>query len=131
MSRPRTPTNILELRGSFDQNPARGAAREGEPEAIEPLGDCPARLVDDQAKAWAELVEACHLGVLCRADRHHVELAARLLAESWTNPGISSAKIARLEAMLGKLGMNPSDRSRVKVTGQKKAGRLEGLRDAG
>ncbi|GAB1719538.1 MAG: hypothetical protein NTAFB09_12690 [Nitrosospira sp.] len=56
-----------------------------------------------------------HPGMLCKADRLIVEHAARILAllreRNWTD----RALLTRFEAILGKLGLSPADRSRVTV----------------
>ncbi len=57
------------------------------------------------------------VGVLGDCDRAHMEVAAKLFAytrrvkvEEW-----SAANLSRLDAMLGKMGLNPADRSKVKA----------------
>ncbi|WP_374349179.1 hypothetical protein [Chitinimonas sp.] len=120
MARPRTPTNVLDARGAFKKDPQRGRARAGEPEPNGPIGEPPERLNDSQRDAWAEIVGTAHDGVLCRADRLSVEMAACLLAEFWADPvAFPSGRLARLEGLLGKFGMTPSDRSKVGVPGGK------------
>lgn len=56
MARPRTPTNVLKLRGAFKKDPARGREREDEPIVTEPLGEPPEDWNDWQLKAWANIV---------------------------------------------------------------------------
>ncbi|MEP6880069.1 MAG: hypothetical protein ABI865_14610 [Nitrosospira sp.] len=62
-------------------------------------------------KSWAD-----HSGVLCRADRLIVEHAAHIMAllreDRWTGNG---ALLSRFEAVLGKRGMSPADRSTVSI----------------
>lgn len=41
MARPRKPGNVLELKGAFKRNPARGKARENEPKPNGEIGDPP------------------------------------------------------------------------------------------
>ena len=69
-----------------------------------------------EAGRWREIVGFAHPGVLCRADRLIVELAAQILVslrtEQWRN---SAALLIRFESVLGKLGMSPADRSKVSV----------------
>ncbi len=117
MARPRTATNVLELRGAFAKNPSRGRERADEPVPLGEIGSAPESLVEDEVAAWDYLVGITPAGVLGDCDRPHMEVAARLLAysrrvsvEDW-----SAMKIARLDSMLGKMGLNPSDRSRVKA----------------
>jgi hypothetical protein len=54
-------------------------------------------------------------GVLTNADRKHVELACRLLYRIRKEQA-KSGDYSRLDVLLGKMGMNPADRSKVNVT---------------
>lgn len=111
MARPRTPTNVLELRGAFDKNPNR---RRVDPETSGEIGDPPEYFDQAHRDIWQEIVSNAPLKVLTVADRQIVEIATRLIFESrfdWEN--FSAGKIGRLESMLGKLGMTPADRSKV------------------
>jgi phage terminase small subunit len=111
MARPRTPTNVLEIRGAFDKNPNR---RREDAKTTGEIGDPPTYLSEMERLAWAEIVQNAPISVLTSADRQIVELASRLMAESRVDfTEFTAAKLARLEAMLGKLGMTPADRSRV------------------
>ncbi len=117
----RKPTEILKLTGSLDHNPSRKREREAEPIVNEELGSPPERLTDQQKEAWREIVNNCASGVLTKADRHTTEMAAVLLAEFWTGGMFMKGfQINLLERILSKMGLNPSDRSRVKVPQQKK-----------
>lgn len=116
MARPRKPTSILHLTGGFQKNPSRLKARAGEPKNLPDLGDPPNRLNDEQLKAWNEIVENSAYGVLTGSDRHSLEIAAVLLAAFWQNgANMPTANISILNSSLAKMGMNPSDRSRVTV----------------
>lgn len=129
----RLPTAVLEARGAFRKNPDRGRARESEPKGTTPLGEPPARLSAKEKEAWEELAANTHEGVLCSADRFLLEMVARLLAESWEQrTSFPIRKINQLAALLGRLGMTPSDRSRVQAAPSKqpdsKRGRFSALR---
>ena len=114
MARPRTPSNVLELRGSFKAQPSR--RRPDEPKPPHPIGECPGRLDDGERAAWDEIVSTCCPGVLTNADRLAVELAARLLAESWeTGREFKDQRRRQLHQLLGCFGMNPSDRTKIRV----------------
>ena len=118
MSRPRTPTALMEARNSFKAHPER--RRDSEPSAPGHLGAVPDRLDDIERQAWMEVVTYAPIGVLTAADRHQVEELATLLAESWTERReFQVGKRALLNKMLGQLGMNPSDRSRLSVPKEK------------
>lgn len=121
MGRPRKPTNILELTGTFGKNPARRKERANEPKDLDGLGDPPKRLSGEQLKAWIEIVENAPFGVLTKGDRHSVEITAVLLAEFWEyGAEMKGSNLSLLNTSLAKLGMNPSDRTRVTVKESKK-----------
>lgn len=131
MARPRKPTAILELVGAFKHDPSR--RRDNEPVSDGEVGSAPDRLSDKQVEAWDYLVASCAAGVLTQMDRAYLELTAIMLARVWMWNGWCGQDSAVREdnetifapdlgtlikdtgAMLGKLGMNPSERSRVVV----------------
>src|SRR5690349_4947352 len=116
----RKPTAVLQLSGAFKHNPARAAERENEPEPKAGIGPAPSSLSIPEAEAWDYLVGIAPVGVLGDSDRAHLELAARLLAYSRTISidKIDVSKLNRLTALLGLMGLNPVDRSKVKVGGK-------------
>lgn len=117
MARPRTPTNVLDARGAFRKHPER---KRQEPDTSGPLGRPPAHVKGEVLKAWKEIVKSAPLEVLTGSDRLALELAANLLAQFRLNPvEFPAARLVRLEALLGKFGMTPADRS--KVGGKKEA----------
>lgn len=112
MARPRTPSNVLEMRGAYKKDPKR--ARNDEPAPEGDIGPCPGYFGQDQIEAWENIVETCHLGVLCRADRLAVEQAAVLLAGFRKNPDeVKSSDRSMYLTLLGRFGMTPADRSKV------------------
>lgn len=114
MARPRKPTSVLEFTGAFKKHPERRRQRANEPQQDEELGDPPDQLNEAQAARWKDIVADCPEGVLRRADRMAVEMAARL----WTKLRDGTAKPAEvgiLSSLLGRLGMTPADRSKVSV----------------
>ena len=124
MARPRTATNVLQLKGAFKANPSRGRERENEPVVKAGIGSAPEHLGEKEKLAWDEIVSLAPHGVLGDCDRLVVECIAELLAMKRT-VGMSEFPpplLSRLEAMLGKIGFTPSDRSKVKVprAGEKK-----------
>jgi hypothetical protein len=63
---------------------------------------------------WFELVEQVPPGMLMVSDRMHVELACRLMDRVRTCVA-KSGDFSRLDILLGKMGMNPADRSKVNI----------------
>lgn len=117
MARPRTPTNVLLLRGAGKKHPERMRDRLEEPQPKAGIGPAPSFFKVRQRECWDYLVGIAPPGVLGDSDRAYLEIAAELLAHKRTvGVGrIDPAKLNRLETMLGKLGMNPSDRSKVRA----------------
>jgi len=113
MGRPAKPTKVLELNGAFKKNPNR--RRDNEPCPTGDIGDPPKSLRRKALKdIWWEMVDLAPPGVLTNADRIHLEIICHLLGELRKDPvNFQVTKLTRLEAMLGKLGLNPSDRSKV------------------
>ena len=120
MARPRTPTNVLDARGAFDKNPNR---KREDPEVAGPLKAAPAHFTDDQVGIWKELVKAAPKNVVTESDRFALEIATLLLQQFRNDPvDFTAAKLVRLETLLGKFGMTPSDRAKVAGPVQKKPG---------
>lgn len=113
MSRNRTPTALLALRGSL-RDPRVAARREGEPLPDAQLGEPPIDMPVEVKETWREVVRLCHRDVLCDSDALVIESLSYLLTHLRMKQfDVHPAKLARFESMLGKLGMTPADRSRV------------------
>ena len=117
MARPRTPTNVLQLRGAGKKHPERMREREGEMEAFGQIGGPPDHLTESEAGCWVELMGNLPGGALSQSDRTQLELVSRLLAYARVTPiqDIPSHTLARLMSGLGQMGMTPADRSKVKL----------------
>lgn len=128
MARPRTATNILKARGAFLNHPERKHDREFEPQPNQKFPtDPPNCLSQIEAATWREIVARVPAGILGDSDVFTVEVAARLLAElRETGRAMSSARLLRLTSELGKLGLSPSDRAKLKVD-KGKAGKFSDL----
>jgi hypothetical protein len=115
VGRPRKPTELHLLTVSFDKNPSRAVERANEPHDERPLGGgAPEFLRPDQRVTWMEIERLAPWLAYC--DRLAVEIAAVLLARFRLDPGsMAPALYTRLETILGRLGLTPSDRSRVTV----------------
>lgn len=125
MGRPRKPTHLHEVTGSYVKNPGR--RNNGEPVPREGIGTAPERLSTDFSEAWDELVANACPGVLGNSDRLWIEITARLLCEYREAPeSMTGVRIGLLLSGLSKLGMSPSDRTRLQV----KPGETERPEDA-
>jgi phage terminase small subunit len=113
--RPRQPTNVLLLKGSFKNSIKKPAKRANEPINTELLSkEPPEWLNEKEQECWREIVSICHPAVLGVADKVTVELVACLTAEFREAPRkMPVARIIRLQMGLSSLGMTPADRSRV------------------
>lgn len=114
MARPRTASNILELKGSFAHNPGR---RRVDP-VSEPLGPAPkTRTKMTFTRAWNYIASTAPANTLCKRDRVYLQIASELYV-LFCEQGAAEmhpARLARMEMMLAKLGLSPSDASRVSV----------------
>lgn len=116
MSRPRTPTQTLELQGAFKKNPQRTRV---DPASAGDIGEPPSYFNESQRYAWNEVVEIAPRGVLTAADRLLVEMTARLQVEF--RYGVMDAQeMGRLMACYAKLGLGPVDRAKLAVAPEKK-----------
>lgn len=117
MARNRTPTNVLELRGSGKNHPERLRERDGEPEPEAGIGPAPAHVSEEEAAIWDELVESIPAGVLGNTDRIALERLTRLVYEARTLPPQlwSSAREKDLISYLSRFGMTPSDRAKISI----------------
>ncbi|RRV59813.1 terminase [Stutzerimonas stutzeri] len=118
MARPRTPTNVLDARGSFRKHPER---KRVDPDTSGPLSAAPDHLSAQALECWNDIAASAPTGVLTDSDRIALELAANLLAQFRADPlEFKAMRLVRLEVLLGKFGMTPSDRSKVSIaTGPK------------
>jgi hypothetical protein len=111
MARPRTPSNILELRGSFKKNPQR--RRQDAPGAGPVDFKPPAHLPTDVAPAWRWLCERLPKILISRSDEIGIEAAARLLTEVWSQRRPEPRLYAELRAWLRELGMTVQARTKM------------------
>lgn len=109
MARPRKPTKVLELTGAFEKNPQRSRPKEPMPSGA--IGDPPIHLALEAKEIWRELSDACFWAT--DADRQIMEIASVLLHRFRTDAEFKHMN--HLISSLGKLGLTPSDRSKVTV----------------
>ncbi len=116
--RPRTPTNILRLKGSIKKDPLRHKDRENEPQNINPVGEPLYFLKDDEIEAWHLIVDRCIPGVLGEADSLAVAMAAKTLAVVIRDEANNQDKTL-LKCYFSQFGMMPADRSKISVPKKK------------
>lgn len=110
MARPRTPTNVLELRGAFDKDPQR---RREDPRVEAGLGEPPSYFDDGERVIWAEIAESAPEGVLSKSDRLCVEMLVPLIVRLRSREPLKAAERAFMLSTLTRMGCTPADRSRV------------------
>ena len=115
MSRPKTPTKIKIVKGTFRKH----RENKNEPMPEKPLGDPPGCLDDLQKKVWEELAAIVPAGILTDADRIILELATRLLSELRVKGRLATGKMGHLIGCLARMGMSPSDRGKVSIPEKK------------
>lgn len=118
MPKPRTPTNVLALKGSFKKDPQR--ARPAEPEPTASLGSAPKHFDDEHKKTWNELKRIYKLSAPGNSDRLALEALTCLTVQFRNEPAeFSGAKYTRMISLIGLFGGTPSDRSKVSVVKKK------------
>lgn len=113
MPRRRLTYDQAQQNGSLAANKGRFEDRKTAPPTIGKVGGPPKYFNKDQAKVWKELVKMIPSGVAGAADRATVEMAARLLYQFRTDPGMSSMKMALLSQVQSKLGLDPQARLKL------------------
>lgn len=127
MARPRTPSNVLELRGAFAKDPQRRRkdAEGAGPFNAEPPTDLPA----DAAPAWRALAQRLPKVALSSSDEIALGQAARVLAGIWTldqqggvlNPAYPKLG-SELRQWLIQLGMTVQARTKMPQAPEKPGG---------
>ena len=113
MGRPRTPTKLLKIRGSFVKHPEREREREGEPDLPLGVGEPHASLDASQRECWFELALK-GAAWLTLADTPLLETAAKLMAAARRNE-LDTPAGKRYDKVLVDLGFGPLVRTRLKV----------------
>lgn len=113
--RPRTPTAVLEAKGAFAKNPARGRAREGEPKVEQKIGPPPEHFPPGSERHcyWLEYVETCHW--LDRANRGMLETLCNVRYNLRHSIGKFNANVASQSKLESDLGITQAARGRCNV----------------
>ena len=113
MARNRTPTSILEAKGSYLTHKNR--QRPSEPTVDRPIGKAPTSMSAPERKVWKELAAQSCPGVLMESDRLMFAVLVRLAAKFYANAPMAAAETAQLITLSSKFALNPADRSKVSV----------------
>lgn len=118
MARPRTPSNVLELRGSFKKDPQRN--RKNEPKTVGDVGSYSVGPTD-QKEIWNELIAACPKNVLTGSDRIALEIAVEYMRQFRLDPvGCTAERVKTLINLLARFGMTPADRAKLSIEDKSK-----------
>jgi phage terminase small subunit len=116
MARPRKPTAALELKGAYQKDPQRKAARKDEPKPTGAVGPAPDFFDAAEVGIWNDLTGYGFW--LTDADRLMLEIAAKLMS-MFRKDNLDGGGISKLITALSKLGFSPTDRSKVQAPGAK------------
>jgi phage terminase small subunit len=109
----RTPTAILDAKGSFIGKPSR--RRPNEPIVTEPIGSAPKYLTASEKKVWKELVKQIPPGVLKFSDRLIFTVLVGLAAKLQSRQPMMVMEVNQMISISSKFGMTPADRSKLQV----------------
>ena len=113
MPRVTQPDEIAKLKGSDKSNPDR--YKNKVPKSELPLGEPPKHLTDAAAECWWKLSFYMIPGVSTGADRVLLESLSNLLAEYRKSPDdMQTTRISQMINCLGRFGMSPSDRTKLR-----------------
>ena len=115
MAAPRKPTALLEQTGAFKKNPDR--RRDEEPQPAQAINYQPPAHLDEKEQAmWHEIVSITPPGVLGNSDSLVVEELAILYTRFRKDKSeMPPALISRMDIVIGRLGLSPSDRAKLTV----------------
>lgn len=117
MARPKQPTVLHEIKGSFNKNPKRRP--KGEPRPKGGIGPAPKWMIDAEAEIWDELVGIVPPGVLTDADRWIVERVVKLMwIARYDEERFTGAKEGHFISYLSRMGLTPSDRAKISIDRQ-------------
>jgi len=122
MGRPRKPTIIHEIKGSYKKDPQR--RRDSEPKPSGSIGAFVENRSKDKEAVWNELTEACVDGVLTDMDAVWLEVTVDLLILHRSGE-ITTGDRAQLLKLLSGIGFNPVDRSRIGIKEKEKVNRFK------
>ena len=129
MANRRKPDHIHVLNGTYRKD------RHGNlNEKLESRGDFPKdppehlKLSPSAKQCWNDIARLTPLGILTASDVLIVEIIASLLAEFRRAPAaMQASRISRLSIELGKLGLSPSDRSKLHIPQTRKPNKFDGI----
>lgn len=116
MGRNRTPTAVMDARGSFIANPRYARPDEPSTEGSRPLGPPPKWLSKEEKAVWKDLANQMLPGVVFFSDRGAFELFVRLTHKLRTQfATMKGVEMGQFITLCSRFAATPSDRSKVAV----------------
>ena len=127
------PQEIRELHGTADRNKHRD--NQNQPADTRGIGPAPDHFTELQSDTWDYLVSVMFAGVLKISDRPTMEMMTVLFyrfrhgdyEENSVCPALNGVELSRLDSLMGRYGMTPSDRTKIVVPKQEKKNVFEGM----
>ena len=115
------PQAIRELNGTANRNKHRD--NQNQPKVVRGIGPAPDHFTEMQSDIWDYLVSVMFAGVLAESDRPTMEMMSVLFyrfrhgdyEEQSVCPALSGVELSRLDSLMGRYGMSPSDRTKIVV----------------
>ena len=121
MGAPKKPTALRELHGTAHRNKQRNP--ENPVEITRGIGPAPERMTEQQSEVWDYLVSVMFPGVLAESDRPTFEILTVLFhrfrygeyGEDAACPALAVGELTRMDSIMSRYGMTPSDRAKISV----------------
>jgi hypothetical protein len=133
MANPRKPQALREVQGTAKDHPGRQNL--DQPKVIKGIGPAPEHFTELQSDVWDYLVSVMYAGVLAESDRPTLEMMSMLFyrfrhgtyEEDTVCPVLNGVELSRLDSLMGRYGMTPSDRTKIIVPKQPDKNPFEGM----
>lgn len=110
--RPRTPSNVLELKGAFKKDPQR---RRVDMAGVGKFDSSPpSNLPQELVPAWREIVNQINPMILTASDNSSIELMARLMLQARLTGDVGIIK--ELRQWFAQYGMTAVGRTKISAT---------------
>lgn len=121
------PDALRQLHGTADRNKHRD--NQNQPVITRGIGPAPDHFTELQSDTWDYLVSVMFAGVLAESDRPTMEMMSVLFyrfrhgdyEENSVCPALNGVELSRLDSLMGRYGMTPSDRTKIVVPKAEKA----------